>query len=252
MILTRQDVLTNFINNLEVERTALGLTQAQMAKEMDMSASGYKKLISGGTSRIDLYMAYQAYHLTGKWFFELCGDYSSPLFQIVCDIRRLTPSQLRFVTGIINFELDFQNQTSPDQIEDYVSLIIPTGDVTDGMIWDSANVEKLNVSSYRKRFGSDLHCAILITSNHLSPVYHMGDILLISQTAPRDGDTGVFINKENGRAYLRRYRQTNPHMLEPIIGYGKTFTIDNHDHEEMDKWIKFGRVLSKMRDNSVT
>lgn len=249
MSMTRQEILTNFINNLEMERTALGLTQVQMAQEMEMSVSGYKKLISGSTSRIDLYMAYQTYHLTGKWLFELCGDYSSPLLQIVRDIRRLSSTQLRFISGIINFELDFQNETPPDHIDDYVSLIIPTGDVQDGMIWDSANVEKLNVASYRKRFGSDLHCAILITSNHLSPVYHMGDIILISQTAPRDGDTGIFVNKENGRAYLRRYRQTNPIMLEPIIGSGKTFTIDSHDHQEIDKWIKFGRVLCKVRDD---
>lgn len=252
MILSRQEVLTNFINNLEVERTVLGFTQAQMAQEMEMSVSGYKKLIAGETSRIDLYMAYQTYHLTGKWFFELCGDYSSPLQQMVSKLRCLAPSQLRFISGIINFELGFQDQKTLEQIEDYVSLLIPTGDLEDGMIWDSVNVEKLNVASYRRKFGSNLHCAILITSNHLVPVYHMGDILLISQTAPRDGDTGIFINRNDGRAYLRRYRQTNPHVLEPISGYGRTFAIDSHDHKEMDNWIKFGRVLSKMRDSTVS
>lgn len=248
MTMTRQEVITNFIDSLEQERTSLGLTQMQMAQKMKMSVSGYKKLIAGETSKVDLYVAYQTYQLTGKWFFELCRDNSSPILQAACKMRRLTPSQVRFVTGIIDFEEAFRREISPEKAEDYVSILTPTGNMEDGMIWDSANVEKLNVASYRKWFGSDLHCAVRITSNHLSPVYHMGDILLVSQTAPRDGDTGIFINKEDGRVYLRRYRQTNPCVLEPIIGYGRTFTIDSHDHKEMDKWIKFGHVLTKIRE----
>ena len=249
MILKRQEVINNFIDSMENERSSLGLTQAQMAKKMEMSVSSYKRLIARETSKIDIYMAYQTCCLTGKWFFELCKDNSSSLYETVSKLRLLAPSQLRFVAGIVNFELEFQNKTPPEKIEDYVNLIIPTGDADDGMILDSVNVKKLNVASYRKWFGNDLHCAILITSNHFAPVYHMDDILLVSQTAPRDGDTGIFINKENGRAYRRKYRQTNPCVLEPLMGYGNTFTINTSDHKEMDKWIKFGRVLSKMRDH---
>lgn len=248
MTMTRHEVITNFIDSLERERTTLGLTQVQMAQKMKMSVSGYKKLIAGETAKIDLYVAYQTYQLTGKWLFELCGDYSSPILQTVIKMRRLSPSQIRFVSGIVDFESSFRSQTPLDKTEDYVSILIPTGNMEDGMIWDCANVDKLNVASYRRWFGSDLHCAIRITSNHLTPVYHMGDILLVSQTAPRDGDTGIFINKEDGRVYLRKYRQTNPCVLEPIIGYGRTFTIDNRDHKEMDKWIKFGHVLTKIRE----
>lgn len=249
MILTRQEIINNFIDSLEVERTLLGLTQAQMAKKMEMSVSAYKRLIAGETSKIDIYIAYKTCCLTGKWFFELCRDNSSSLYELVSKLRLLAPSQLRFVSGLVNFETEFQIKIPPEEMEDYVSLLIPTGDEDDGMILDSANVGKINVAAYRKWFGSDLHCAILITSNHFTPVYHINDILLISQTAPRDGDTGIFVNKENGRAYLRRYRQTNPCTLEPLMGYGKTFTINPHDHKEMDKWIKFGRVLSKMRNH---
>lgn len=248
MTMTRQEVITNFIDTLEQERTALGFTQAQMAREMKMSLSGYKKLIAGETAKIDLYVAYQTSQLTGKWFFELCKDYSSPLLPIMSKMRNLTPTQIRFVSGIVDFEAEFRSQVSPDAAEDYVSILIPTGNMADGMIWDCANVEKLNVAPYRKWFGSDLHCAIRITSNHLTPVYHLNDILLVSQTAPRDGDTGIFINKENGRAYLRKYHQTDPCVLEPIADCGKPFIIDCRDHKEMDKWIKFGHVLTKIRE----
>lgn len=247
MIMTRLEIINNFIQSLEKERTSLGFTQAQMAQKMEMSLSGYKKLIAGETSKIDIYMAYRVCCLTGKWFHELCGDESDPHVDIVSRLRSLTASQLRFISGIVDFEIQFQNKTEGD-IEDYVSILIPTGDEKDGMILDSANVEKLNIASYRKWFGSELHCGVKVTSNHLTPAYHMGDILLVSHTAPRDGDTGIFINKENGRAYLRKYHQTNPTVLEPIVGYGSPFIIDTQDHKEVDKWIKFGRVLAKIRN----
>lgn len=245
--MTRQEIITNFINNLERERTSLGLTQAQMAQAVDMSVSGYKKLIAGETSRIDLFIAYQTHLLTGKWIFELYGDNLSLLEQTVCRLRSLTPSQLRFIAAIVDFEADFLEKVPADLAEDYVSLLTPTGNQEDGMIWDSVNVEKINVAAYRKRFGTDLHCAIRITSDHLHPVYNAGDILLISKSAPRDGDTGMFINKESGRAYLRRFHQASSCILEPLNNYGVTFTMDGLKEGDMDKWLVFGRVLSKLR-----
>lgn len=249
MILKKQEIINNFIDSMERERNSLGFTQAQMAQKIEMSVSSYKRLIAGETSKIDIYTAYRTCLLTEKSFFELCKDNTSSLLETVAKLRHLAPCQLRSVSGLIDFEANFQIENPSANLEDYVNLLTPTGDAYDGMILDSVNIEKINIAAYRKWFGSDLHCAIRITSNHFSPVYHMNDILLISQTAPRDGDTGIFINKENGRAYLRRYRQTNPCMLEPLMGYGNTFLIDTDDHNEMDKWIKFGRVLSKMRNH---
>ncbi|MCM1102066.1 MAG: DNA-binding protein [Clostridium sp.] len=245
--MTRQEVMTNFIINLERERTALGLTQAQMANEVDMSVSGYKKLIAGETAKIDLFVAQQTHELTGKWISELCGDINSPLLQIMSKMRHLTAAQLRFVSSIVDFEVDFLEQIAPDEAEDYVTLLTPTGSLEDGMIWDSINVEKINVASYRKRFGADLHCALRITGNFLHPVYNTGDILLMSKTAPRDGDTGLFINKETGRAYLRKLRQTNSFVLEPLNNYGLPFALGDGSPETLDKWLQFGRVLSKIR-----
>ncbi|MCM1112820.1 MAG: helix-turn-helix domain-containing protein [Muribaculum sp.] len=246
--MTRQEINTNFIENLERERTSLGLTQAQMAKEVDMSISGYKKMVAGETSKVDLFIAHQMQELTGKGISELCGDDSSLVLQIMSKMRHLTATQLRFVASIVDFETAFLTRVPPEKAEDYISLLTPTGNHEDGMIWDSVNVEKLNVSAYRKRFGADLHCAIRITSDYLYPVYNEGDILLMSKTIPRDGDTGLFINTETSRAYLRKVRQARSFVLEPLNDYGITFTIDNNKKEDRERWMKFGRVLAKMRE----
>lgn len=243
--MTRQELASNFITSMERERVRRGYTQPQMAARLGLSASGYKKIIAGETSKIDLYTAYQVYKLSGKFIFELCGENSAEL-EAFQDYRSLTSSQKAFVNNIIQFERSFQEKNTT--VEEYISVIVPSGVAEDGMIWDSANVIKVNASPYIHKFGRNLHCGILITSDHLQPVYQMGDILLVSRRPPRNGDTGIFINKEEGRAYLRRYRQTNTIRLEPVNEYGVVIELSSSDMSDEGKWLKLGCILTKMRN----
>ncbi len=112
-------------------------------------------------------------------------------------------------------------------------MIIPSGNMHDGMVYDSCSLEKINISGYRKRYGNQIDCALLVTSDHMSPVYHANDILLIARNPIRDGDTGIFINKVTGLLYIRRLRQTDPWRLEPLTYYGQTFYIDSNNASEM-------------------
>lgn len=242
--MTRQEVAKNFINSMEMERVRRGYTQPQMAEKLGVSASGYKKIIAGDTNKIDLYTAYQVSKLSGKFIFELCGEKSAEL-ETFKDYRRLTSSQRAFVNDIIHFEQDFQDNNT--DAEESISVIVPSGDVKDGMIWDSANVIKVNAAPYLKKFGRELHCGVMVNSDHLQPVYEMGDILLISKRPPRSGDVAIFINKEEGRAYLRKFRQTGIIRLDPINEYGVTIELNSSDFSDDGKWLKMGCVLTKMR-----
>ncbi len=245
--MTQQELLSHFIENLEKERVRFHLTQAQMAEKLEMSTSNYKKLIAGQYRRPNLFLAQRLYELTGKLLFQFF-DSSSPELDVIAKLSRLSVSQRNFVEGIIDFELEFAAEHPDDSPDDSLTVIIPIGNCEDGMIWDSANIRKINIAPYRKRYGSQIHIGVEITSNHLNPVYYMGDILLISRRPPRDGDTAIFLNKENGCAYLRRFVQQIPRILEPINGYGETFYIDPYDEAEMKKWIKYGIVLTKIRE----
>lgn len=244
--MTKQEILRNFADNVEEERHKLGLTQAQMAKKLEMSTSGYKKMISGETSRIDIYVLYLMYNLTGRLFFEMIN---MPVAEesLIRELKGLTFKQIEFVQSIVNFERLFLADHA-DDAKDWINVIVPTGNMEDGMIWDSFNYEKVNVASYRKKFGNSISCGIKVTSNHLHPVYHMGDILLVCQKPIRDGDTGIFINRKEGRVYIRKLSGTHPCILEPINGFGKNIIIDSLDESEMNNWIKFGYVLTKMRE----
>jgi len=242
--LTKQELAKNFSLNVERERIRLGFTQAEMAKKLEMSLSGYKKMISGETTRIDSYTVLLMYQLCGKWLFELI-EHPVQAAETVFKMKYLTESQLRFVSAVIDIEYEFLvQQDTPD---DYISVVVPTGNMQDGMIYDSANIIKVNAAVYRKRFGSDLHFGIKITSSHLHPAYNKGDIILVSQNPIRDGDTGIFINKDDGCAYIRKFHQAEPCVLEPINGFGQPFFVNNSNPQEMKRWIKVGYVLCKMK-----
>lgn len=244
--MTQQKILLNFIDNIEKERVRLNLTQAQMAQKLDMSVSNYKKLIAGQYRRPNLFLAQRLYELTGKLLFVFF-DFDSPKLNAISKFMKLSDTQCSFIDGIIDFELAF-SASKEENTDDYLTVLIPTGNCEDGMIWDSANVRKVNIAPYRKRYGSQINAGVEVTSNHLTPVYHMGDILLISRRPPRDGDTTIFLNTENGRAYLRRFIQQVPRILQPINGYGESFYIDPYNEDEVKKWVKYGVVLTKMRE----
>ena len=246
-MMTKQELAKNFILNIEKERIKQNLTQAQMASKLQMSLSGYKKMISGATTKIDLHIMYLLHSMTGKWIFELVDEHDEDS-DLILGIKQLSASQKKTVKGLIDFELDFS--AVHENTEDYITVYIPTGNMEDGMILDSFNYTKINASSYRKKFGERLHCGIQVTSDHLHPVYNLGDILLICRGSIREGDTGVFVNKENGRAYIRKLLPSVSWVLEPINGYGETITIDRSDETDMKKWIRYGYVLTKMREGN--
>ena len=128
-----------------------------------------------------------------------------------------------------------------------LDVLLLTGNMEDGMVLDSAHEEHVYCPEYIKKYGERLHCGIRITSNHLHPVYIKGDIIGISKRPPRDGDTCVLVNKKNGRAYIRKFIQSEPCRMEPINGYGDVITIDHNNPDEMREWVIFGVVITVLR-----
>ena len=254
--MNRLEIVNNISTNIERERIKLGMSQAQFAKALDMSLSTYKRIANGESSRIDVYTAYLIYKLTGRFSCELTG-FNDDVINLVKRIKKLSKSQRILIDSIIDTELALSAYKDEScHTEDLISVLIPTGNMTDGMIFISKHTvkrhmhsifEKLDVSNYRKAFGDAIHIGIRITSNHLHPVYNKGDILLISRNPIRDGDTGIFINAQNKRAYIRKLHQKNPCELTPINNYGETFYVDSDNVDDMSKWIKFGHVLCKVR-----
>ncbi|MBQ1194371.1 MAG: helix-turn-helix transcriptional regulator [Lachnospiraceae bacterium] len=242
----RNTIIQNITTNLEKDRISKNYSQAAWAEIIGMSLSSYKRLISGASTKIDILTIFKIYELTGKTLLEL-AEQRNEVINTVLKLNYLSTQQLKFINYIIDFERNFLSSISKDEIDDYLSVMVPTGDMHDGMIYDSANVEKVNIKSYRSRLNKEINFGVKITSNHLHPVYNLDDILLVSQCPIRDGDIGIFFNRTNQRIYIRKYYQTYPCKLEPINNYGQTFYVDPNNKSDMDQWTKIGKVIVKIR-----
>lgn len=246
--MTRTQLYQNFADNIELERMRLKLTQQKMADALQISLSKYKILIANPfEANIDIYLAHQVQKLTGKTVRELCGD-DLPELEMIRYFRELPKHRQE----AIRYMIEIEYQLPPDSLqnaneEDYTTCYVPTGNMEDGMMLDSRDFITVNIASFKKYSRERVDCAVKITSNHLHPVYMKEDILLISKRAPRDGDVGIFIQKETRQIFIREFKQTNPCELRPINNYGETIYVDSNSKEDMDKWIKFGTVLTVMR-----
>lgn len=243
----KQDVAKNFIESIERERDCLCITQAEMAKRLDMTLSAYKYMISGNSANVPFHVVYNVCHITGKSFFELCGE-MNPEVEMLVRYRDLPKHRKHAVMDLIEMEHQMSlseenNLPSNDMIPLYTTL----GNMEDGMYFMATDIAYMNASPYRNRYGEKLTCAVRITSNHLHPAYHMGDVLLISQQSPRDGDISIFINKGDGRCYIRKFHSSPSCILEPITDFGIPITIDYNNTEESNQWINFGNVIAKAR-----
>lgn len=248
--MTRTDIANNFGLNIEHERFRLGYSQAKMAKALDMSLSSYKRILTGETTRIEMYTVHLLYRLTNKLGFELSEEHD-PYLDAFHHMRKLSVPQLRTISSLIDFELAFtEDLLAGEQEADYITVLVPTGSMEDGMIYDSYSTEKINIASYRKRYGDLVDIGMRITSDYLNPAYHRNDVLLICQRPIRDGNTGIFFDKETGLLHVRKFRQGYPIRLEPINGYGKTICIDSNDRSAMDRWTHIGYVVTKMRSDA--
>jgi len=246
--MTRTQLYENFSKNIELERMRLNLTQQKMADALQISLSKYKILITNPyEANIDIYLAHRVQKLTGKTVRELCGD-DLPELEMIRYFRELPKHRQEAIRYIIEIE----HEISPARNlganeEDCVTCFVPTGNMVDGMVLDSRDFITVNIAEYKKNSLERIDCAVKITSNHLHPVYMKGDILLISKRAPRDGDIGIFILKDTRQIYIREFKQTHPCELRPINSYGEILYVDGDSKEDMDKWIKFGTVITVMR-----
>lgn len=236
--MTKKEITHTFAINVEKERTRLGLSQEKMAQALDMSLSSYKNLIKEITSSVSLHTLFLLYKLTGKHAFELiekCVDEE----KLLSLYRKLGQHQKTYLHMVAEVECALSADGSNE-----ITVIVPTTNMEDGMIWDSCTYESVTLN---KRQYPIADYAIRVTSNHLHPAYIKGDIVLINKRPPRTGDVGIFLNKSTGRTYLRKFTQGNPCLLEPINGYGNTFEVYPDSQESLSNWMKLGCVVARLR-----
>lgn len=99
-MMTRVDLAREFVVNLEQERYRLHLTQAQMADRLGMCLSAYKKMILGGTRKIDFYNVYLLHRINEDAFLRMMG-YSAELGDVISELRTLSDAQLSLLKNVL-------------------------------------------------------------------------------------------------------------------------------------------------------
>lgn len=242
--LDRLQVKHNIGETIEKVRNELRYSQNKMGELLGLSQSTYYRLTNGDVDNTILYAVYKFCKLNNMTLGEVVGD-PSPTTDLNRMFKSLPEFRQRTVRTMI--ELDSKLSMKETYDREYVDCYILTNNNCDGMLFDTACYEPINIAGYRNICPDSIDCGIKFMSNHLHPAIHKGEILLIHQGPPRDGDTGIFINRKSKRIFFRRFIQGDICKLEPIAPYGKTIEVNSHDNNDMNQWIKFGYVMTRMR-----
>lgn len=145
-----------------------------------------------------------------------------------------------FVEAIADLELAMTTrERKPEAC--MVPVIIPTGNMSDGMIYDSLCTEYLDASPYLTRFGTHLMCALKITDNSFFPTYMDGDLLLIARDRlPRYGSICIFLH--DNQLFIRKFVPGTPARLDSVNNRERSVYI-----EDPESWMLFGSVLTVVR-----
>lgn len=238
------ELMHNFALNIEKERIRIGITQEEFAKKLGVSKSTYKNIISQRVNTLNINIVPNIYDITGRFAAELFGLRNVEL-DFLQKYRGLSKRQKEFINLIVDYELSLLSSLA--HTCDILEVLVPTGNMEDGMILDSASLEQVPYPKFMQCLNLESVCGIRITSNHLLPVYAKGDILAISRRPPRDGDTAIFIHTPTRRAYCRKFCQGNPCRLLPVNDYGRAIEVDPGNRADMQQWFKFGVVISVLR-----
>ena len=221
-----REYIDHFRDVIEEKRNLCGLSQEKMARELGMPLTTYKTMLNGSMVNLPISVVLKAEKLTNLNAYELIGAENEDL-KMLKDFRNIPEHTRNAIRSIIEVEWELSSAIPKCDEEHRTTCFAVTGNMEDGMYFDSSSYETIDVANHVHFFHESIDCAIKITSNHFHPVYHMGSILLIHKSAPRDGDTGIFIHKPTSRLYIRRFRQTNPCELISLNGMGSTIFVNS-------------------------
>lgn len=155
-------------------------------------------------------------------------------------LPHLPKRSIQLLNAIAQFELQLTRRSLSEK-QHYISVIVPTSHVKDGMLFDSCYLETINIASYGEEYKNLAICGLKITNKSFHPAYLQDDILLIARDRhPSYGETGVFLF--DNKAYLRKYIYGTPSQLLPVNGVGLPIVA-----ETLEDWYVFGRVLTVIR-----
>ncbi|MGN0152813.1 MAG: helix-turn-helix domain-containing protein [Lachnospiraceae bacterium] len=217
------------------------LTLNSLALEADLSEDTLRSIIYGKSQDIKLSTMIKIADVLNCSLDDLVerSGYSSQEQNMINRICHL-PQRSR---NIIEFVLELEERSSLSKStsgKDIIPVFIPTGNLRDGMFYDSSSLETLDISEYPQSLKNNTDFGIRIKSFNYEPIYYPNDILLISHRhLPEYNDTVLYIDN-SGKIYIRIY---SIHGLVPVNDFGKIIPI-----KEKNNYKALGIVLRVVKE----
>lgn len=215
---------------------AKGWSIRQLSDFSDLPYESVKKLVGGKINNPSVYTLIKI-----SSALDCSIDFlTDPKKLIIHNYESLSERALTLLYELADFEshiADYNRQFNANELTTFV----PTGNIYDGMVFDSFYTDTVDVSSYYEEFGDIIMCAVKIIGKNLHPTYLNNDILLVGKDRyPAKDEVGIFLIGQ--RIYIRKYIPGFPVELIPVNNSGNSLIISDISEAHF-----FGRVLTVVR-----
>ena len=232
-ILYNKEKWIGTINSL-MERNGWGIKD--LSEKSGIPYDSIKKLMSGKINNPTCYTLFKISQSLGCSLDYLIDRDS--IYGIA--VPKLPNRAFSLIKEIANFEIYLQEQSHLSGT-DFAPILIPCGEMYDGMIYNSISIESIDISAYDHSLRDIIMCGIKIIGDKLSPTYVDGDILLIAKDRfPVNNEIGIFLIGHN--MYIRKYVM------------GDSITLKSFDYQtepiiinDIDDIRFFGRIVTVIR-----
>lgn len=253
VILTNLEINQNISDFIGAYCNKWNLSIAKFAERCSIPYMTIKRIVSCSVQKIDVYTIIRIAQATHTPVMEILKidtehlelykrityltDYDQMIISSVLDVL-----EKLHISGRENREIPFT-----DLDFDKTSYLLDPALICP----DSLDYSKMKKVTCHSTFAEGMmYCGLRLPDNRLNPYYFKGDILLIQNSEPWEGETGAFIWKEDGfiRLIFRKVHQSGRYtLLQPLNGLGRTYRIDNDNVADLINWIKLGTVAGIIR-----
>lgn len=203
------------------------LTLNALSIQADLSEDTLRSIIYGKSQDIKLSTLIKIADVFECSIDDLIGRpvYSKEEEFVISKFRRLSERSKRSV----QFVLDFEEKTTllrSTKGRHVIKVYLPTGNMRDGMIYDSSTSEELDITEYPNILKENADFAVKVLSSNLEPIYYPNDIILFSRHRPPEfGDIILYVD-DSQKVYIRKYMKNG---LEPINDFGETIPLHKYN-----------------------
>ena len=155
---------------------------------------------------------------------RLCGEryFTKQEEKLIMNFRRCENHGKSVIMLVANFEADMTKYEKEAKNKHRVPCITPLASIYDGLKYDSGNIENIETDN------PDAFMGIECTSNRFAPIYCKGDIVLLEDRWPVNGETAIFMKED--LLYCRQYIENdNGYTLKSLNGKQCDFKFKRMD-----------------------